>query len=131
MTTPPWCREKVMVYYYYIVQFHFIFCFLNFIVFFQYLVIFNNIIFIIIVFRLGSERLWHLFFMCPLYFFPYSHLSPYLLHLFLCLISFLLFPCASVWEILVHVFQVSYSHTEWYCLFEKQNCPCFGQIFAY
>ena len=33
-----------------------------------------------------------------LYFFPYSRLSSYLLLLFLCLISFLLFQCASVCE---------------------------------
>ena len=31
-------------------------------------------------------------------FFPYSRLSSYLLRLFLYLISFLLFPCSSVWE---------------------------------
>ena len=37
------------------------------------------------------------FFSCPLCFFPYSRLSSYLLRLFLYLISFLLFPCASVW----------------------------------
>ena len=37
------------------------------------------------------------FFLCPLCFFPYSRLSSYLLRLFLYLISFLLFPCASVW----------------------------------
>ena len=34
----------------------------------------------------------------PLCFFPYSSLSSYLLGLFLYLISFMLFPCASVWE---------------------------------
>ena len=33
-----------------------------------------------------------------LYFFPYSHISSYLLRLFLYLISILMFPCASVWE---------------------------------
>ena len=37
------------------------------------------------------------FFSCPLCFFPHSRLSSYL-HLFLYLISFLLFPCESVWE---------------------------------
>ena len=38
-------------------------------------------------------------FPCQLYFFPNSLLSSlYPLLLFLCLISFLLFPCASVWE---------------------------------
>ena len=39
-----------------------------------------------------------IFFLCPLCFFPYSRLSSYLLRLFVYLISFLLFPCASVWE---------------------------------
>ena len=38
------------------------------------------------------------FLSCLLCFFPYSRLSSYLLRLFLYLISFLLFPCASVWE---------------------------------
>ena len=38
------------------------------------------------------------FFPCPLCFFPYSRLSSYHLRLSLCLVSFLLFPCASVWE---------------------------------
>ena len=28
----------------------------------------------------------------------------------------MLFPCASVWETLVHEFPISYSHTEWYFL---------------
>ena len=37
-------------------------------------------------------------FMYPLSFFPYSRLSFYPLHLFLWLISFLLFPYASVWK---------------------------------
>ena len=39
-----------------------------------------------------------LFFTCPLCFSPYSRLSSYLLRLFLCLISSLLFPCACFWE---------------------------------
>ena len=38
------------------------------------------------------------FLSCPLCFFPYSRLSSYRLRLFLYLISFLLFPYASVWE---------------------------------
>ena len=38
------------------------------------------------------------FFSCPLYFFPHSFSSSYFLPLFHCLISILLFPCASVWE---------------------------------
>ena len=42
----------------------------------------------------------------------YSLFSSYSLPLFLCVISFLLFPCTSV-----HKFHISYSHTEWYLLF--------------
>ena len=38
------------------------------------------------------------FISCLLCFFPYSRLFSYRLRQFLCLISFLLFPCASVWE---------------------------------
>ena len=39
-----------------------------------------------------------LFLSCPLYLFPHSFSSSYLLPLFHCLISILLFPCASVQE---------------------------------
>ena len=38
------------------------------------------------------------FFSWPLYSFPYSRLSSFYLHLFLYLISFFVFPGASVWE---------------------------------
>ena len=55
-------------------------------------------------------------FSCPLYFSPYLHLSSYLPHLFLCLISFLLFPCASARKTLLHEFVISNRETEW-CLF--------------
>ena len=44
-----------------------------------------------------SLGLWDFIFLCPLYFFPCSCIYSYVL-LFLCLISFLLFLCASVWE---------------------------------
>ena len=44
------------------------------------------------------------FFSCLLYFFPYSLLSSYFLHLFL-------------GRTLVHEFPISYSHTEWYLIF--------------
>ena len=58
-----------------------------------------HIMFIIIVFWLGCDRpSGHLFFRARFAFFPYSRLSSCLLSLFLYLISFLLFPCASVWE---------------------------------
>ena len=56
------------------------------------------------------------FFSCLLYyFFPYSFSSSYFLPLFHCLISILLFPCASVWEnssSMLHEFPIFYSHTE-------------------
>ena len=59
----------------------------------------TNYVWYIIVFWLGQFRPCGLLFLsCPLYFFPYWRLSSYLLPLFLYLISFLLFPCASVWE---------------------------------
>ena len=42
--------------------------------------------------------------------------------LFICLISFLLFLCARVfWEIVLHEFLVSYSHTEWYLPFSDST----------
>ena len=74
----------------------FCFCYLNFIILFPYLIKYHHIMVIIIVFWLGSDwPSWFVFLSCPFYFFPYSRLSSYLL-LFLNLISFLLFPCASV-----------------------------------
>ena len=48
------------------------------------------------IFRLGRRQ--DIFFSSPLYFFPYSFFSSYLLPLFLCLISILMFPCPSVRE---------------------------------
>ena len=38
------------------------------------------------------------FLSCPRYFFPHLFSASYLLPLFHCLISILLFPCAGVWE---------------------------------
>ena len=73
-----------------------------------------HIMFINIVFWLGSDKpsaRLDLFFLCHLYSFPYSRLSSYLLHLSLCLISFLLFPCASVSEnTLAWLFSLLYRH---------------------
>ena len=57
-----------------------------------------NVLLIIIIFWLGCDRPSGHLFSCPLWFFPYSRPSPYILCLFLYLISFLLFPCASVCE---------------------------------
>ena len=63
-----------------IVQVHFEFCLLNFIILFSFL-----------------ERLRRLFFLPDLFFRIFTPLFlPFLL--FLCLISFLLFPCARVWN---------------------------------
>ena len=62
------------------------------------------------------------FFSCQLYFFPHSFSSSYFLPLFHCLISILLFPCASVCgKILVHEFSIFYSHTEWNLLSSGTN----------
>ena len=72
---------------------HFVFCQLNFIVLFPFLIKYYHIWFIIIVFWLGCD--WP---SCLLCIFPYLRLSSYLLRLFLYLISLLLFQCASVWE---------------------------------
>ena len=96
------------------IKVHFVFCQLNFIVLFPFLIKYYHILFIIIVFLLGCDRLTDLFYLCTLCFFPYSRHSSYHLRLFLCLISFLLFICASVWETLVHESPISCSHTEWY-----------------
>ena len=74
------------------------FCQLNFIVLFPFFKKYYHIL-VIIVFWLGCDRpSGHLFFRARFAFFPYSRLSSYLFRLFLYLISFLLFPCASVWE---------------------------------
>ena len=45
-----------------IVQVHFVFCQLNFIVLFPFLINYDHILFIIIVFRLGSHKLVSCFF---------------------------------------------------------------------
>ena len=63
-----------------------------------HLIKYLRIMFIIILFSLGSDWLLGFFFSCPLYFLPYSHLTSYLLCLFLNLFLFLLIPCVNVWE---------------------------------
>ena len=52
------------------------------------------------------------FFLYPFYLFPYSCLTSNLL-CFLCLISFMLFPCTSIWEN-TSAFLISYCHAKWY-----------------
>ena len=69
-----------------------------------------------ILIRYSDRPVGLLFLSYPLYFFPYSRLSSYLLRFFI------LFHCccshAQVFvKTLVHEFHISYSHTEWYLLF--------------
>ena len=73
--------------------------------------------FIIIVFWLGSDRPSWLFFSCCFISFHAQRLPSCLL-LFLCLISFLLFPCTSVCEnTRAGVTPHFLAHTEWWYLF--------------
>ena len=93
-----------------LIKFHYTFSF--------FFIKFYNIMFIIIELWLGCDRPSGLFFSCPLCFFPSSLLSSYLLRLFLYLISFLVFPCASVKEKkMCTSSSISHSLTEWYLLF--------------
>ena len=78
-----------------------IFLKINFIVLFPCLIKYYNLMFIIIVFLLISDRPSVLFFSFVPAVLLYS-LTPSYLRLFLYLITFLLFQCASVWETLVH-----------------------------
>ena len=88
----------LMICHFSIIEVHFVFCQFNFIVLFPFLIKYYHILFIIIVFWLGCDRPSGLVLFVPLCFFPCSRLSSYYLRLSLCLISFLLFPCVSVWE---------------------------------
>ena len=62
-----------------------------------------------------------LHFSCPLFLFIISLFSAYILPLFLCLISFSLFPCASVGKTLVPEFRISCCHTEWSLHFSRNE----------
>ena len=67
------------------------------------------------------------FFLCPICFFPYSRLFSYLLRLILYLISFLLFPSASVWgkhSCMSFSFPVAILNGA--SFFARENSPCFG-----
>ena len=86
--------------------------------------------FIIVIFWLGCDRPSGLHFSCPLCFFPYSRLSSNLLRLFRCLISFLLFPCASVWENTL-AWVPHFLLPLVYSFFTRRNSPCFGRCFPY
>ena len=83
---------------------------------FSYIALYHDINFIIIVFWLGSNNPSRLFFKIVLLLSILTPLSCLLL-LFLCLISSLLFQCASVSEDTRAWVPVSYSHTEWHLLF--------------
>ena len=112
-----------MIYNFSTIQVHFVFCWLNFILHFPYLIKYN-ILFIIIIFWLGYDRQSGLFFLSPLCFCLHSRLSSYLLRLFILFRS-----CCSHARVFrktwVHEFPISYSHTEWYLLFFWQcNYKC-------
>ena len=97
------------------------FCQLNFIVLCPFLLKYFHILFIIIVFWLGSDRPSRLLLFMPallLYF--RTHVC--LLTIFVCF--FVLFrSCCSHARVfgktLVHEFPMSYSHTEWYLPFSR------------
>ena len=72
-----------------------------------------------------------LFLSCPLYFFPCTNVSPitFFVCLFNCLISFLLFPCASVWVTTRAWVPISYGHIYWmvlhfFSLWYEGNLTC-------
>ena len=84
------------IFHFLIVHDHFVF--VNWIVLFSCIIKCYDIT-CIIVFWFGSDRPPGLHFLsCPFFFFLYSRLSSYLLRMFRCLLSFLLFPCASDFE---------------------------------
>ena len=87
--------------------------------------------FIIILFSLGCDRPAGLFFLSRFCFFPYSRLSSYLLRQFLCLISFLLFPCASVWENTRGCSPCPVAILNGTFLFSRGEIVCLGRSFVY
>ena len=98
---------------------------------FPFLIKYCHIMFIIIVFWLGNDRPSGLFFLSsPLYFFPYSHLSSYLLLLFLYLFIFCCFHVQVCGKTLVHELHISYSHTEWYLLFSDSGTTSAPFVFG-
>ena len=75
-----------LIFHFSIVQVHFLFVNWILLYFFPFMIKYCQIMFSIIVFWLGSDRPSGIHFvLCPLWFFPYSRLSSYLL-LFLCVI---------------------------------------------
>ena len=109
-----------MIFYFSIVQVHF-FGYLNFFVLFSFLIKYYHIMFIIILFWLGSEDVWASFFLARFASF-HSHAS--LLTFFVCLLV-LFHSCCSHARVFVktfvHEFPISYSHTESYLLFSRNR----------
>ena len=71
-------------------------------------------------YSLGSQDF--VFFFCPLYLFPYSLLSSYLL-LFLCVFHSCCSHARTFGKTLVHELQISYSYTESYLFFSARATP--------
>ena len=99
------------------IKVHFVFCQLNFIVLFPFLIKHYYILFIIIVFWLGCDRPSGLLLFVPaLLFFVLTPLfqppSSVSLSYFI-----LAVPMPVFGKTLVHEIPISYSHTEWYLLF--------------
>ena len=86
-----------MICHFSIIQVHFVFCSLNFITLFLYLIKYYNIMFIIIVFWLECDRPSGLIFFVSALLLSIL-MPPFLPSSSVYLISFLLFTCASVWE---------------------------------
>ena len=74
-----------------------------------------------IVFWLDSDRPSGLFFLCSLYFFPYSRLSSCRLRLSCILFQSCCSHARVLGKILLHEFPISYSHTESYLLFSRND----------
>ena len=111
-------RAGWIIYHFTLILVDFIFCQLNLIVLFPYLIKYYHILFIVIVFWLGCDRpsIGTSFFRAR---FASFHTHASLLVFFICF--FVLFhSCCSharvFGKILVHEFPVSYSHTEYYLL---------------
>ena len=82
--------------------------------FFHFFIKYYQIMFIIIVFWLGSDRPSELLFLsCPLCFFPHSRFTSYLLRLFFVLFRFCCSHARVFGKTHVYEFRISYSHTEW------------------
>ena len=102
-----------MIFNFSIVQVHFVFCWLNFIVHFTYLIKCYNVMFAIVVFRFSCYRPAGLrFFRAGITSF-YTHST--LLTFLACFIVLFHYCCSHarvlILQILVHEFPISYSHT--------------------